>query len=295
MNDWEISYNEVSINYDKCLGSGEYGQVYMAKWRGTTVAIKIFKNLPEEKSFLIIREFETMTKLHHPNIIQLLGYINSPFCLIMEYIDNGNLDDYIYNKNHSIRCKLKISLEILKGLTYIHERKPSYVIHRDIKPSNILFVDDTVKICDFGLARNVNSEINLINGSSEVGTSFYRAPEIDSHNYNNKIDVYSLGIILIELLLQNFKTQAEKMAEQEPHRTPPPTSQDRIQPPPSPTPPQPPPPSSVPRRASPPPPAPPSADVPRARSAAPARCVAHPRWPSAAVRRAMRKCWAVQQ
>jgi serine/threonine protein kinase len=154
MNDWEIPCNEITIDYDRCLGSGEYGQVFMGRWRGTTVAIKIFKNLPEEKSFLIIREFETMTKLHHPNIIQLLGYINSPFCLIMEYIDNGNLDDYIYNKNHSILCKLKILLEILKGLAYIHERKPSYVIHRDIKPSNFLITKNkVVKIADFGISR----------------------------------------------------------------------------------------------------------------------------------------------
>jgi len=79
------------------------------------------------------------------------------------------------------------------------------------KPSNILFIDETIKICDFGLARHVNSALNIINGSSEVGTSFYRAPEIDSHNYNNKIDVYSLGIILIELLLKYCKTQAERM------------------------------------------------------------------------------------
>jgi serine/threonine protein kinase len=207
MNDWEISYNEVSINYDKCLGSGEYGQVYMAKWRGTTVAIKIFKNLPEEKSFLIIREFETMTKLHHPNIIQLLGYINSPFCLIMEYIDNGNLDDYIYNKNHSILCKLKISLEILKGLTYIHERKPSYVIHRDIKPSNILIAKNkVVKIADFGISRLLttptllNSNENLSVMTGNVGTIRYMAPELyDTNIYTTKVDIWSIGMVIYEL------------------------------------------------------------------------------------------------
>ena len=62
MNEWEISFNEVKINYDKCLGFGEYGHVYLGKWRGTTIAVKIFRNLPPEKSFLIKREFANRHK-----------------------------------------------------------------------------------------------------------------------------------------------------------------------------------------------------------------------------------------
>ena len=118
--------------------------------------------------------------------------------------------DYLNNirQDENIEKRIFYFTQIVEGIKYLHDND---IIHRDIKPSNILFIDDTVKICDFGLAKNVNSTSNIINGSSEVGTSFYRAPEIDTHNYNNKIDVYSLGIILIELLLIKCKTQAEKM------------------------------------------------------------------------------------
>jgi translation initiation factor 2-alpha kinase 4 len=127
----------------------------------------------------------------------------------MELCDS-TFRDYLnnINQNKSIEKRIFYFIQIIEGIKYLHNND---IIHRDIKPSNILFIDETIKICDFGLARNVNSTSKIINGSSEVGTSFYRAPEIDSHNYNNKIDVYSLGIILIELLLIKCKTQAEKM------------------------------------------------------------------------------------
>ncbi len=118
--------------------------------------------------------------------------------------------DYLNNirEDESIEKRIFYFTQIIEGIKYLHDND---IIHRDIKPSNILFIDDTIKICDFGLARHVNNLTNIINGSSEVGTSFYRAPEIDTHIYNNKIDVYSLGIILIELLLKHCKTQAERM------------------------------------------------------------------------------------
>ena len=127
----------------------------------------------------------------------------------MELCDS-TFRDYLNNikQDESIEKRIFYFIQIIEGIKYLHNND---IIHRDIKTSNILFIDDTVKICDFGLARNVNNLTNIVGGSSEVGTSYYRAPEIDTHIYNNKIDVYSLGIILIELLLKYCKTQAERM------------------------------------------------------------------------------------
>ena len=89
--DWEIPPWELFIFENNVLGEGSFGKVYLAKWRETFVVAKIInQELYENKEF-ILREIDIMSKLHHPNIVQFLGYINDPFIIIMEYIPNGNL------------------------------------------------------------------------------------------------------------------------------------------------------------------------------------------------------------
>ena len=153
-----------------------------------------------------------MTKLHHPNIVQFLGYIDNPFIIVMEYIPKGDLLTNIPKLSKS--QKINIMKDILKGLVYIHNRKPFSLIHRDIKPTNILLTNSKVaKITDFGLSKfycleKINSHENLVQlGEQEnmefttpVGTERYMAPEAQiSGNYNNKVDIYSCGILLYEL------------------------------------------------------------------------------------------------
>tara|TARA_Y100000385_G_C12798393_1_gene510712 strand:- start:79 stop:720 length:642 start_codon:yes stop_codon:yes gene_type:complete len=161
-----------------------------------------------------------MTKLHHPNIVQFLGYVDNPFIIVMEYIPNNNLYKNIINLK---KCeKINIMKDILRGLAYIHNRRPNTLIHRDIKPTNILLTNSKVaKITDFGLSRFYNMEkqssynnlTNLDNSNNNfnenpensfstlVGTERYMAPEIlyNFNNYTNKVDIYSCGILLYEL------------------------------------------------------------------------------------------------
>lgn len=79
-----------------------------------------------------------MTKMHHPNIVQLFGHVEDPFIIVMEYFPNKDLSS---NSNLSKKQKYSIATDILKGLNYMHTRKPDTLIHRDIKLSNIMLTN----------------------------------------------------------------------------------------------------------------------------------------------------------
>ena len=214
----ENNYSNNFIELEN-IGNGSYGSVYKVyhKYEKNLYAIKKVHITNEllKDNFDIFREIQLFSKLNHKNIVRyysswLDDSDNKPTLYIQMELCESTFRDYLNNirQDENIEKRIFYFTQIVEGIKYLHDND---IIHRDIKPSNILFIDDTVKICDFGLAKNVNSTSNIINGSSEVGTSFYRAPEIDTHIYNNKIDVYSLGIILIELLLIKCKTQSERM------------------------------------------------------------------------------------
>ena len=127
-------------------------------------------------------------------------------CIQMELCDM-TLKEYmmtkIYHDNHTTRLSFWYGL-----INAVHHLHGYNIVHRDIKPSNIFFKDGIIKLADFGLAcQNIN---NITSKKSiDIGCSYYRAPEIDSGYYNSSIDIYSVGIILIELLLQ-YNTMYEK-------------------------------------------------------------------------------------
>ncbi len=254
---WEIPPWEIFIDSNKLLGEGSWAKVYLAEWRHTKVVAKVLKNdFDLHAKNLIIKELNNMTKMHHPNIVQLFGYVEEPFVIIMEYFENGDL----YSNLHKLKLnkKIKIATDIIKGLIYIHERRPNGLIHRDLKLRNILLTNSyTAKIADFGLstfsmekfikiASNnnlINLDINyidinyidmnytddvyqhnynqLINSNSneltkEVGTLRYMAPEIKSGKYNNKVDIYSCGILLYELFTNNIYLDSFKWTKKLP-------------------------------------------------------------------------------
>jgi len=213
--EWEIPPWNLIIFEDKLLGEGSFAKVYLAKWRETYVAAKVINSeILNTKKFLVLRELDIMSKLHHPNIVQFLGYIDEPFIIIMEYIPKSNLQ-----KNISFLSKyqkVNIMRDILKALAYIHNRQPSSLIHRDIKPTNILLTKSkTAKISDFGLSKyyNIfrinshnaihqldNNEIFNTELTNNVGTERYMSPEqLANLDYTHKTDIYSCGILLYEM------------------------------------------------------------------------------------------------
>ena len=214
--DWEIPSNEIIIKDENKIGEGDYGKVYLTNWRGTKVVAKVInENLNEEKKYLFTKEYDILRMLHHPHLVQLIGFVKDPFMIIIEYLSNGDLLNYSQKNFLWNSTKKKISLDILRGLAYIHSRNPEYIIHRDIKPQNILISPGGfAKIADLGLARfftkdsidheiekNTNDKKNTnLDMSRFVGSKRYMSPEmLNKKLYNCSTDIWSLGIILYEL------------------------------------------------------------------------------------------------
>ena len=210
--EWEIPPWELSIDRHSSLGRGTFADVYMGTWRHTPVVVKVFNTYSlQEKENLIRREIDIMTKLHHPNIVQVLGFMREPFVIVMEYMPGGDLLQNI--KHLNTKEKLHIMRDCLRALCYLHNRRPQSLIHRDIKLSNILLSKSKhAKIADFGLSKLTQSLINnnsnnnlqvLVDNETEltqsVGTERYQAPEMPCATYTNKIDIYALGICIYEL------------------------------------------------------------------------------------------------
>ena len=199
VNHWSIPIDNIQVNkVSGCLGQGAYGSVFLGDWLGTPVAVKCFdSSFPDEIKRNVRMEFDTMTRIHHPNVCQLLGYTEEPFQIVMEYFDRGNLGEFIGKKNCSLKERYGIMVDILRGCSYLHNKLPEQVVHRDIKPENLLVSrSGRVKIADFGLSKIINSDNDTIKGGFRCGTRNYMAPEIfRKMPHNEKVDIWSLGVI----------------------------------------------------------------------------------------------------
>ena len=153
--EWEIDLYE--IQFLRHIGRGTAGTTYLGKWRGQQVAVKV-ATISEMGLEGWKTEISSLRKLHHSNIIRLLGsvYHESPltYCLVLEYCSSGDLEDAM-QKQTPPNFFVKTASDIANGLAYLHSRN---VIHRDIKPSNVLLDGDvasgkfTAKVSDFGVA-----------------------------------------------------------------------------------------------------------------------------------------------
>ena len=218
IDDWEIAPWEIQIDTEQLLGKGEFGYVYLAKWKSTQVVAKVIKgNIMNDQKELFLNEFNILSKSHHPNIVQIFGYVENPFIIVMEYLSDQDLLYHIRKNRLSLVNKINICLDILKGVEYLHTLKPQSVIHRDLKPQNIILNSSkAAKITDFGLSRFLDNNHSskkspeeniseLTKTSNEdlttmVGTKRYMSPEVTQPSkYNQKVDIWSLGVIFSEL------------------------------------------------------------------------------------------------
>ena len=188
------------------LGSGAFSQVFKCIELTTKkeYAAKIVsRNQPlpgsRNRELMFDVEIRINEKLHHENIVNLHEIYTIPkLTLIFDLVTGGELFDDIerrscYSEADSAAC----IREVLNGVSYIHSQK---VIHRDLKPENLLLTSTKrIKIADFGLAVEFNTDEDLIFGTA--GSPDYIAPEIlNKHYYNKKVDIWSCGVILYILL-----------------------------------------------------------------------------------------------
>lgn len=165
------------------IGSGAFGEVRLVTWRKTPAAAKVaHSTMPKEQKNLFLRELELMVRCRHPNIVQFLGYVDSPFVIVMEYLPNGDLRQYWRSRKIAVGHKVQICIDVLRALAYLHNRKPSSIIHRDIKPTNVLMTKSGVaKLTDFGLGRLMGQEGSKHSGSHH-NEDVYAPPELSFAN-----------------------------------------------------------------------------------------------------------------
>jgi len=154
------------------LGKGSFGEVRKVYWRKTPAAAKVaYDDVPLEKRQLLLRELELMVRCRHPNIVQFLGFVETPFIIVMEHVPMGDLRSYWKSRRVSVGHKMSISVDVLRALAYLHNRQPSKIIHRDVKPANVLITKSGVaKLTDFGLSRILGGD-----DSKHSGGAFYPA------------------------------------------------------------------------------------------------------------------------
>jgi len=194
----------------KKLGQGGMGEVYQAKDTilDRIVAIKVvYSSLLKKQEFLqrFLREAKITASLDHHNIVKVFDLLidNNNYYLIMEFIDGTSLRNYLENRNEiNILNELDLFLQILDGVEYAHNKN---IVHRDLKPENIMLTKDRIiKITDFGLAFALGSH-SLTNPGVLMGTLGYLSPEqAQGIDVDFLTDIYSLGVILYELLTNNL-------------------------------------------------------------------------------------------
>uniref|UniRef100_A0A0E0N630 Protein kinase domain-containing protein n=1 Tax=Oryza rufipogon TaxID=4529 RepID=A0A0E0N630_ORYRU len=171
----------------------------------TTVAVKRLEGLCQgEKEFRA--EVSTIGKIHHKNLIRLLGFCcgGSKKLLVYEYMPNGSLDQHLFGKSNltlSWSTRYQITVGIAKGLAYLHEGCRDCIIHCDIKPQNILINESLApKVADFGLSKLIGHDFSRVLTSMR-GTLGYLAPEwLSGQAITSKADVFSYGMMLFEII-----------------------------------------------------------------------------------------------
>lgn len=199
--EWEIDHAD--LEYTAKLGQGASGQVFRGLFRGREVAIKVLvaDNRNEELAEFK-KEFKILTAVQSRNIVKFFGVSFEPrLCMVMEFAEHGSLYDVLQSPV-SLDWGRVISFisDMAQGLYDLHNHEPP-VIHRDLKSLNLLVTKDwRLKVCDFGLSRPETPD-QLATFHRLCGTFAYCAPEMfNGVKCTAKADVYSMGIVIWELL-----------------------------------------------------------------------------------------------
>ena len=203
----------------KSIGEGGMANVYLAydTILERNVAVKVLRgDLANDEKFVrrFQREALQASSLSHPNIVEVydVGEDNGEYYIVMEYVEGKHLKGLLKKRGKlTIPEVVDIMIQVTSGLTVAHD---SYIIHRDIKPQNIIILDNgLVKLTDFGIALAMNST-QLTQTNSVMGSVHYLPPEgASGKGATLQSDIYSLGILMYELLTGKLPFRGETAVE----------------------------------------------------------------------------------
>ncbi|KAI5601812.1 hypothetical protein POPTR_001G129000v4 [Populus trichocarpa] len=203
-----------TLTEEHVIGSGGFGTVYKLEMDdGSIFALKRIVKMDEGFNRFFERELEILGSIKHRYLVNLRGYCNSPTSklLIYDFLSGGSLDEALHERSEQLDwdARLTVILGAAKGLAYLHHDCSPRIIHRDIKSSNILLDGNLeARVTDFGLAKLLGDEESHIT-TIVAGTFGYLAPEyMQSGRATEKTDVYSFGVLVLEVLSGKRPTDA---------------------------------------------------------------------------------------
>lgn len=208
---WVLDREEITLTSES-VGNGAYGKVMVAEFRGMKVAAKqIHEILISEYSIqLFTREMDIISTVTHPNIVQFLGATRVENPILLFELMTTSLSNVLYNRPIPRAQAISIGIQISYALAYLHLYKPTPIVHRDVSCPNILLEHCTsdkwkAKLSDFGSA-NLQSHAK----TSIPGNLSYSAPEaVSAANQTPAMDVYSLGVVIMEMALHELPCRSE--------------------------------------------------------------------------------------
>lgn len=198
-------------NFIHKIGEGGFGSVFHGKLEeGKQIAVKVLSSFSKQGAQEFLNEIDLLSRVHHKNLVSLLGYCNESreLMLAYEYMPGGSLKDHLYgtdagdNDNLDWNTRLKIALDSACGLEYLHVGCTPKIIHRDVKTANILLdANLNGKLADFGLSRvTIDGQASHVT-TNVKGTAGYLDPEyFSTQMLTEKSDVYSFGVVLLEII-----------------------------------------------------------------------------------------------
>ncbi|OQU84640.1 hypothetical protein SORBI_3004G093100 [Sorghum bicolor] len=199
-----------NFSEERKIGEGGYGNVYRCTLDHTEVAVKVIQEDSIDKTDEFLKEVEILSQLRHPNLVLLLGFCPEIGCLVYEYLENGSLEDQLFNTKGCQPLhwflRFQVIFDVSCGLAFLHARNPEPIVHRDLKPANILLDRNYVgKIGDVGFAKLISDLVpdwqTEYKETIVAGTLYYMDPEYQqTGTVRPKSDVFALGVVILQLL-----------------------------------------------------------------------------------------------